>query len=133
MGGVSLVDIRAALSFLGQVRGCIPGAQFQGSAVRGDQVPAFRRVLPGKKDLEGNPDEVRIAVIRFPVREREFGRFDQEVDVFGGIVSQGGQVEPFQDGQLLQEDRSLRPGTAFEDVVPPVGGRYRVFDPGSVA
>src|SRR4030065_504239 len=71
MGGISLVDVRTALPFPGPARGGVAGAQRKRGAVRIDQLPAVRRVFPGEEESYGNIDEIRIAVISFPVRVRE--------------------------------------------------------------
>jgi len=116
--GVALVDVRAALSLPGPVRAGIAGAEFHGGGVRVDELPARRRVLLRQKNIEGDIGEVRVAVPGFPVRERELGDLDQEVDVLRGVVLHRAKVVPFQHGELLEKDRPLGPGAALEDVVP---------------
>ena len=132
MRGVALVDVRSPCRSRGLYARALPGRSSM-DALSGSM--SFRRIAAysWKEGLRGHFGEVRVAVIGFPVREREFGDLDQEVDVLRGVVLHRRQVVPFQNGDLLEKDRPLGPGAALEDVVPPVVRRHGFLDPGRVA
>ena len=56
-----------------------------------------------------------IAVVGLAIGEGELGGLDNGVDVVGGVVAHRGEVEAFEQLELLQEDGALRPGSALED------------------
>ena len=102
-------------------------AQFQRRIVR-DQLPSFGVVLIGQQGSERNADEVRIAVIGLAVGEGELGAFHHGVDELGAKRIHRANIEPAQQGKLLQEHRTLAPRTAFQHGVAVVVVRDRIFD-----
>ncbi len=75
--------------------------------------------------VERHVDEARVAVERLPVGERELRALDDRVDVLGRADAEGREVEPGEQGELLQQDRPLppRPGLADRVAVVVVGDR----------
>ena len=75
--------------------------------------------------VERHVDEVRVAVERVAVGERELRALDDRVDVLGRADAEGREVEPGEQGELLQQDRPLppRPGLADRVAVVVVGDR----------
>ena len=95
-----------------------------------DQRPSLCRVLLGQQLVEGNVVEVRVPVVTLAVGERQLGGLHQRVDVLGRVVSHRGDIIPFQQRELLQEDGPLRPGRALVDLEPPVLDHDRFLDGG---
>ena len=79
-----------------------------------DQAAALSGVLVREQPLQGHAGEERIAVVALAIGEGQLGRLGDSVDVGDGVVAQRGEVEPFQQAELLQEDGSLAPGAAGE-------------------
>src|SRR5215831_14227399 len=69
--------------------------------------------------------KVGVAVVGLAIRKSQLCRLGDQVNVRRCIVPQGSHIEPFQQAELLQKDRSLAPGSTFEDLIAAVGGRYR--------
>ena len=68
----------------------------------------------------------RIRQVRRPIRERDALRFDQEVQLLGGIVAERADVVAFEDIHHLEDDESLRVRRQLEHVVAAIAGRDRI-------
>src|ERR1019366_10517858 len=80
-----------------------------------DKLAANPRITIAQQSGKGNVDEFRIAVVSLAIAERELGGLDDGVDVIGGIVAHRGQLEAFEQLELLKKDWTLRPWPALED------------------
>ena len=85
-----------------------------------DEQATLVAVLGREQVVERHVDEGRIAVERLAVGERELRALDDRVDVLGRADADGREVEPGEQGELLQEDRALTPRPGLADRVPVV-------------
>src|SRR4051812_9470969 len=107
------------------------GAQLVGSVLL-QEIPARLRVGRVEQRLLRSVDEVRVAVVGFPVGEGELGALHDGMYVFGGVVAHGREVEPGKQGELLEEHWSLAPGPRLADRVTVVVQLRRVLQVGRV-
>jgi len=71
--------------------------------------------------------KTRIPIVCFAVGKSQLRRLDQQMNVGRRVVSKGSQVIPFEQSQLLQEYRPLRPRTALVHIVATVIDAYRLL------
>ena len=92
-----------------------------------NQLAPLRVILIRQQRPKWHRNEVGIAVIGLAIRVGELGAFHQGVHEFGAIRIHRADIEPVQQGELLQEHRSLTPRAALQNGVPVILVRDRVF------
>src|SRR5581483_534148 len=79
---------------------------------------------------ERDSDEIGIGVVKLAVGKRQLGRLDQGVKVVGRVVAHRAQVEAFEQRELLEKDRPLRPRPTFEHRRAAIAAADRLLDTG---
>ena len=64
--------------------------------------------------VHGHVDEVRVAVPRLAIGERELRALGHRVHVLGARMAEGGEIESFEQAELLEEHGRLAPRTCLE-------------------
>src|SRR5207253_1384487 len=94
------------------------------------RVSQLRRVLSRQQSGERDVDESWIAVIAFPVGERELDRLGDQVNVAGAVIPEILYALWREDRQGLQQRRALAPRCRRRHLPIPELGRDRGFDLG---
>ena len=110
--------VRPGVSGFGHVGECL---------VHVDPLRLLCGVFPGEKPVYGDVHELGVADEGLPVREGEVERGQEGVEVAGGIVAQGQEVEMRYDFHRLQQRRTLAPRTAGVDLVAQKFRHHRFF------
>ena len=95
-----------------------------------DELAPLVVVVVRQQVLERHVEVVRVAVPGLPVGEGELARFGDEVDVLGAARFHGRHVVAAEQGELLEEDRSLAPGAGLADGQPLIVVTGRGFEAG---
>src|SRR5215469_12473904 len=109
------------------VTGDPPRAQLQRGG-RADQLAAFPVVGIAKQRVDGDFDEIGIAVIGVAIGEGELRAFRNGVNEFCARWPHRFEIESLQKRQLLEENRSLAPRSGLADPIVAVVVDDRLFD-----
>src|SRR5207302_1137807 len=72
--------------------------------------------------------ETGVTVVALAIGEGQLGGLDVDVQELGGVVPESAQIETFEQLQVLEKDRALRPWAALEHFDAAVGRARRVLD-----
>ncbi len=94
-----------------------------------EQAAPLLRVVAREEHVERHVGEVRIAVPRLAIGERELRALGDRVDVLRRVLAHPREVEALEQPQLLEEDRRLAPRPGLEHLVAVVVDRERLLPP----
>ena len=103
------------------------GAEIEGGK-RADKICAPGVVFGGEERSERDRDEIGVAVIGLAIGEGELRALDERVHEVRAERVHRREIEVLEQRELLEEDRALAPGPAFEHRVAVIVERDRVFD-----
>ncbi len=86
-----------------------------------DQLPALGGIRFRQKNLFGDFAELGIAIITIAIGEGQFHGFDDGVQILGAVVAHTLQIEPFEDVERLEHDRSLGPEAGLVNRIAAIG------------
>ncbi len=131
--GIGALDKRDHVAFIvgrGEVDGVRarghPGLHAVGRPLGVDAFHPLRRVLLRDEPVDGHRRFCRVGVVDGTVLEGQLLRFDEQVQVFGGVRFQAGNVEVFEQIQGLERGDALTVRRNLPHVIATVARAHRV-------